>query len=200
MSVVRLTRVEEYWTKHGEWPKHCILKFMGFNRFSNIKRFFHVAPFLQGNLPMTRYYKKIEFVASMIKTKFQAVMTTATIVSIDELIVQFTGRSKHTIMTRGKPCPVGYNVLALCEAGYCYGFLFSSPVTRLFKLPSPAVQVTQLATRRHYLPDSTITSMINSLSKTSRAVLHLMAELPGDYFFTLYCNNLFSNANLFHIF
>ena len=27
MSVIRLTRVEECWSKNGEWPKHCIMRF-----------------------------------------------------------------------------------------------------------------------------------------------------------------------------
>ena len=132
MSVIRLTRVEEYWSKNGEWPKHCIMRFQGYNRFSNIKSFFHLSPPSGSRLPMSRYYEKLELVASLLRARFQAIITPATSVSIDEIIVRFTGRSKHTIMMRGKPYPVGYNILALCEAGYCYGFQFSSPVTPFF--------------------------------------------------------------------
>ena len=129
MSVVRLTRVDEHWTKNGEWPKHCLMKFMGFNRFANIKRFFHISPPVEGPLPMTRFFENLEPIASIVRNNFQRTAIPATSVSIDEIIVQCTGRSKHTIMMRGKPCPVGYNVLAVCEASYCYGFLFSSPIT-----------------------------------------------------------------------
>ena len=100
-------------------------------------------------------------------------------------------------MMRGKPCPVGYNVLALCEAGYCYSFIFSSPITGFFNLPSPTQQV--LEAERRKSSDNIITSMITSLSKTSRAVLYLMMQLPLDSFFTLYCDNLFSNADLFYV-
>lgn len=53
MSVIRLTRVDEYWSKNGEWPRHCIMRFQGFNRFSNIKRFFHVSP-PNNHLPLSR--------------------------------------------------------------------------------------------------------------------------------------------------
>ena len=56
MSVVRLTRAEEYWTKNGEWPKHCIMKFQGFIRFANIKKSFHLSPAIGGRLPITRFY------------------------------------------------------------------------------------------------------------------------------------------------
>ena len=71
----------------------------------------------------------------MLRADFQSIITPATSVSIDEIIVRFTGRSKHTIMMRGKPCPVGYNVPALCEAGYCYKFLFSSSKSGFASLP-----------------------------------------------------------------
>ena len=98
---------------------------------------------------------------------------------------------------KGKPCPVGYNVLALCEAGYCYSFIFSSPVTGFFYLPSATQQISDAEKRK--LPDGIITSMVTSLSKTSRAVMYLMMQLPLALFFTLYCDNLFSNADLFHV-
>ena len=35
MSVIKPTRVKEYWLKNGEWPKHCIMRFQGHNRFSS---------------------------------------------------------------------------------------------------------------------------------------------------------------------
>ena len=77
----------------------------------------------------------------MIKVYFQQLSIPASAVSINEIIVQCTGQSKHTIMMKGKPCPVGYNVLAVCETGYCYKFLFSSPITRFFQLPNLVQQV-----------------------------------------------------------
>lgn len=55
----------------------------------------------------------------------------------------------------------------------------------------------QAPKKRH--SDNVITSMITSLSKTSRAVLYLMMQLPNNLFFNLYCNNLFSNVDLFHV-
>lgn len=173
------------------------MKFQGFNQFANIKKFFHVSP-PNNCLPMSRFYKKLEPVASTIRARFQAVAIPATMVSIDEIMVRCTGRSKHTVMMRGKPCPIGYNVLALCEAGYCFGFIFSSPVTGFFKLPGPA-ELSSIEARRRKPSDNAITSMIASLSKTFRAVLYLMMQLPCNLFYTLYCDNLFSNANLFHI-
>ena len=41
--------------------------------------------------------------------------------------------------------------------------------------------------------------MITSLSKTSKTVLYFMMQLPLALFFTLYYDNLFSNADLLHV-
>ena len=100
-------------------------------------------------------------------------------------------------MMRGKPCLVEYNVLAVCEADYCYGFLFSSPITGFFQLSNPAQQVKEA--REQNVSSNSITSMITAMNKTSWAVLHLMMQLLCHLFFMLYCDNLFSNANLFHV-
>ena len=104
------------------------------------KKKFHLSP-SPSQLPISRYYKKLEPVASMIQTRSQTILIPATMVSINEIIVWFTGRSKHTIMMRGKPCPVGYNILALCEAEYYYRFLFSSPNTGFLVYQSTPLKV-----------------------------------------------------------
>ena len=196
MSVVRLTRLEKYWSKRGEWPVHCISRFRGHNRFAQIKSFFHLSPPTNSRLPATRFFEKVEPIASILMANFQSVITPATSVSIDEIIVRFTSRSKHTIMMRGKPCPVGYNVLALCEAGYLYDFIFSSPKTGYSGVPANPTEGVISTTNPS---DPFITAMIMDLKKTSRAVLFLMLQLPRHLFFSLYCDNLFSNTDLFHI-
>lgn len=137
------------------------MQFQRYNQFSNIKRFFHLSSSTDSHLPMSRYYEKMEPVASMLKAKFQAMVIPTTTVSIDEIIVRFTSRSKHTIMIKKKPCPVRYNILALCEASYCYGFIFSSPVLGFFGLPSNLAEEV-VSTN---LPTRAITSMISFCSK-----------------------------------
>lgn len=133
ISVVKLTQVEEYWTKNEEWPKHCIMKFQRHNRFTNIKKFFHVLP-PNGHLFMSRFYEKLELIVSTIRIRFQTVAIPVTMVSINKIMIQCTGQNKHIIMIRGKLYPVGYNILALYKAGYCFNFIFSSPITGFFKL------------------------------------------------------------------
>ena len=197
ISVVRLNRTGDYWARNGEWPIHCIMRFRGFNRFMNIKRFFHLSPPTARDLPASRFYEKLEPIATILRQRFKAIITPATQVSIDEIIVRCTGRSSHTVMMRGKPCPKGFNVLAICEAGYCYSFFFSSKKTGF---PGVAGDPTEGVFSAIHPPDPAIKTMAQALSKTSKAVLALILQLPRHLYYTLYCDNLFSNADLFHVF
>jgi hypothetical protein len=49
-------------------------------------------------------------------------------VSVDEMIVRFSGRSMHTFQIKNKPTPEGYKILSLCELGYTFTFMFASRV------------------------------------------------------------------------
>lgn len=50
------------------------------------KKKFHLSP-SPSQLPISRYYKKLEPVASMIQTRSQTILIPATMVSINEIIV-----------------------------------------------------------------------------------------------------------------
>ncbi|EGP89785.1 uncharacterized protein MYCGRDRAFT_90509 [Zymoseptoria tritici IPO323] len=52
-------------------------------------------------------------------------------VSLDEVLIRFTGRSFHVVNMRGKPTPIGYYILALCERGYLLGWSYFSPNKKL---------------------------------------------------------------------
>ena len=118
-------------------------------------------------------------------------------VSIDEIIVRFTGRSVHTTMMRGKPVPEGYKVFALCDAGYIFAFLFDSPVARCEgdePLRNEAFnridwQTVDLATLQ----------IVAGLSKTSKAVLRLALQLPREGLFIVFMDNYFNNVQLFRL-
>ena len=94
-------------------------------------------------------------------------------VSVDEMIVRFSGRSMHTVKMRCKPTPQGYKIFAFCDAGY--SFLYYSRADSI-------VGVT----------------LIRGLSPTSSAVAHLTRTLPhSSYRFNIYMDNYFSNISLF---
>ena len=62
-----------------------------------------------------------------------------------------------------------------------------------------SINFTESVISRLHLSNIITTSMITRLSKMSRAVLYLMLQVLPYLFFTLYCDNLFSNVDLFHM-
>src|SRR5277367_3600419 len=45
-------------------------------------------------------------------------------VSFDEMMVPFSGRSKHTLKMKNKPISEGFKIWALCDHRYLWDFLF----------------------------------------------------------------------------
>jgi len=85
-------------------------------------------------------------------------------------------------MIRSKPILQGYKILALCERGYTYLFIFTSRLDKFSNL-----------NRTLYNGPSR-----QNLSPTSHAVFQLVSTLPyHTYRFILYSDNYFSNIPLF---
>ena len=61
---------------------------------------------------------KLEPLASLLRTKFQAYVVQGQNVSFDEMIILFAGRSKHTLKMKNKPVSEGFKVWALCDCRY----------------------------------------------------------------------------------
>jgi hypothetical protein len=157
---------------------------MSKNRFKNLKRFFHVSPPIKVRLPRCQWVKKLQPLSDILREAFQRHILPATSVSIDEMMVRFTGRSVHTTVIKGKPIPEGYKILALCERGYTYSFMYTSRVDSFSDLNTPAQPFNGAP----------------SLCKTSRAVLQMCLQLPYQaHRFILYCDNYFSNIPLFSV-
>src|ERR1700722_2366511 len=90
------------------------MEFMTFFRFKQIKQYLHMSPPIT-----TRWYMKLEPLASQLCTKFQNV-------SFDEMMVPFSRRSKHTLKMKNKPISEGFKIWALCDYGYLWDFFFYS--------------------------------------------------------------------------
>jgi len=90
------------------------------------------------------------------------------------MIVNFTGRSTHTIWLPGKPIPVGYKVLAICDSGYTLNWLFTSRVDSISCL------------EKH-----------PNLSPTGSVVLQLCRTLNPAKRHIVYMDNPFSTVLLF---
>jgi len=151
------------------------MRYISQARFEQLKRYFNLSPKFE-TLPREEWIDKIEPIASRVQERFQKHMVPASNISVDEMMIRFTGKSIHTIKMPSKPIPEGYKVLAMAEHGYTYSFIFTSRICSFSGLMS------------YYTGPL-------SLSPT---VLQLLIPLPFRiHRFILYCNNYFSNFPLF---
>jgi hypothetical protein len=61
---------------------------------------------------------KLEPLASLLCTKFQAYIVLGQNISFDEIMVPFSGRSQHILKMKNKSISEGFKIWALCDYGY----------------------------------------------------------------------------------
>ena len=96
------------------------MKFMSFYRFQQIKRYFHVSPppSTTTRIPLSHWHLKLEPLASMLRTKFQAYVVLGQNVSFDEMMIRFSGKLVHTLKMPNKLVKKGFKIWALYDQGY----------------------------------------------------------------------------------
>lgn len=112
----------------GFWSnirKDSILRAMSLKRFSQIKRYLHISDPGQ-TLPQSQWYRKLEPLNSLIRDRCNQYYLPSSNVTVDEMMIRFGGRSLHTYRIPSKPITEGYKVLALCDVGYTYNWIFAS--------------------------------------------------------------------------
>jgi len=167
--------LQRYRIRSAKYPYRIQRSCMSLNRFEQLKRYFHVAdPRVQ--LDLKHWHQKLEPLASILRQRFRQYYLPGTKVAIDEMVVRFCGRSRHTLKIRNKPIKEGYKIFALCDHGYTYGFLWYSSTQGIAEL-SPTLS--------------------DHLSPTSRGVLQLAQLLPSHYRWNLLLDNYFTNVPLF---
>jgi hypothetical protein len=146
------------------------------NRFEDLKRYLHIAdPKLQERYQNEQnddsedetpeksigWWYKLEPIVSEFRTTCSKYWIPGTNVSIDEMIIRFFGRSKHTFKTPNKPITQGYRIFSLCEAGYTYFFMWSSKSEsygELIKLPDLSLTESMVYQLAQSLPRRTTTA------------------------------------------
>ena len=121
--------------KDEQWP--ILHRFISQYRWEQIHRHltFNIATITDSDSqqtnkqPHTFLRSRLEPVYSIIKDNCQAAVTTSSWVSIDEAMLAFCGRSKHTVKQKGKPIKEGYKVWGLAShRGYYIDWLLHSPI------------------------------------------------------------------------
>ena len=178
-----------YWRdKH---PLHIIPRYISQNRFEQLKRYLHIAPWDSGTLYPAQestnenkepdielgqvWWHKVEPVLRHIRMVSSTYYTPSSNISIDECMVRCEGRSAHTFKMPNKPIPEGYKLFVLADQGYIYTF---TPASRTKGLDE--------------------VSSYKGLSRTGSMVLHLAKQLPQHgYIYRIYLDNYFTTIPLF---
>ena len=195
-----LGKLSEVWNQTTQFPHHDIRKFMTLTRFQQIKRFLHLSP--SWDQHGRNFFDKLEPLFSQLHDAFQKHYRPSSNVSIDEMMIRFTGRSHHLHIIKNKPIPRGYQVLALCDHGYLFASFFHSAkygFQGAFPTYSKSLQLlislglpkrTRIGTRKEKPVH---------LEQIATAFSHLAKKLPWNtgLQFIIYCDNLFSNIPLF---
>jgi hypothetical protein len=170
MGVVRVPCKRKYWTL-GLLAAARISS----DRYHEIKRYLHISiPNDTINLPHHEWWKKLEPLNSHLRQRSRDLLLPSTNLSIDEMMVSFTGRSRHTVRIPSKPIPVGYKIFAICDNGYTIDWLLTSRTESVAQL-----------------------TRIPELSPTSSAVIQLCRSLDTRRSYILYMDNGFSTIPLF---
>jgi len=201
MGIVDCPSIKDYW---AEDTRQKPMDAMGLNRFEQIKRYIHISLPITASAPPAppappalpappapppAWYKKLEPMASMLANRFRSAYMPSSNCSIDEMMVRFTGRSKHTLKMPNKPIDEGYKVFAICDHGYTYGFEFCSRVDGASGLighsPIPPPIPPPIGYSRNLTP-------------TSTTCLRLALLLPyRKWHYSIYFDSFFSNTALF---
>ena len=144
--------LEWQWDDDFRKPVHRILAYMTLNRFQQIKRYLHIS------LPSVKadnYYVKLEPLLSHIQITSQNPYHPRSSVSIDEMIIRFSGRSHDTFRIKDKSTSEGFKILAMCDRGYTWSVLPLSRIAKNFEIEK-----------------------IEGLSEMACCVVHLANQLP----------------------
>ena len=131
MSLDHSSIIESYW--HTSFIKSLyatIQKIMSINRFQQIKRYFKMTDSIdESDSYDPDWWKKLKPLATDIQEISQKYYVPETHVSIDEQLILFKGRSRHTLKMIAKVVGEGFKIYSLCEANYLLAFLFSSKIS-----------------------------------------------------------------------
>lgn len=182
MGVHGCKSLVEFWRKEcwGRGGGKKAKEKLSLRRFQQIKRYLHIEPVQIEGRTEAEWWKKVEPLHSLLQQRFQSALKPGPDVSVDEMMVRFGGRSKHTYRMPNKPISEGYRILALCWEGYTWNWLYTS-------------RVSGIAVQKVY--DGLV-----HLTPTSAAICEMIKTLPHtSNQFNVYMDNYFTNVPLFQV-
>ena len=131
MSIDHFSSIKSYW--HTNLIKSLyvtIQNVMSINRFQQIKRYFKMTNSNdESNIYDFDWWKKLKSLITDIQQISQRYYVPETHVSIDEQLILFKKRSKHTLKMIAKVVDEDFKIYSLCEVNYLLTFLFSFKIS-----------------------------------------------------------------------
>jgi hypothetical protein len=189
MGVTREPSVKDYWRNDdGCNSVHRFTEFMSLSRFEQIKRYIHISLPQEDDGKLTPesenerpdlWYSKVAWLLDHLEACSRSFRTVGSNVSVDEVMIQFTGRTFHKYYMRNKPISEGYKFFVLAERGYVYAIY---PETPVHSLRAPL----------------DVPNNPGNLTHTSEVVIHLLNKLPRHkHHFNVALDNYFMDPRLF---
>lgn len=171
MGVNKASSLRDYWNKNTKHPIHSIQNKITRRRFELVKRYIHIS---HPDADIDSYYDKMEPLMSHVRETSKKYYIPDSKVSVDEMMVRFSGRSGDTVRMKGKRTPQGFKIVSLCDSGFTYTFV---PTSRLKKCNVPMI------TGVNYI-GSVVTQLITQLRLNGRS-------------FDVYMDSYFTSFKLF---
>ncbi len=166
---------------------------MSKTRWEQIHCFLTFNPDLNAGEQPRTFFDKLEPVCSHIRTACQEAAVPASWLAVDEAMVAFKGRSKHTVKIQGKPISEGYKIWVLaCRGAYIVDWLFHSRVDGTQDCPKSSKQL-------FYRPVPFRPILLAPTFQVPvRLFQKLVSRLPGQKWLA-FLDNLFLTVDLAHI-
>ena len=163
-------------------------KFISKTRWEQIHRFFKINPKGMKRQPDQPWWYKVDPLLTTVRQNIKNAVSPASWLAVDELMIPFQGRTKHSIKIKGKPIKEGFQIWCLGFKGYIWTFSFHSkhendegmPPSRLAPQPDPLPSI--------------------HLAPTQQVPLYLCEQVRQFYnqHFLVFLDSLFLNIAVAH--
>jgi hypothetical protein len=119
MGIVHLPYLHMYW--EGQWRQQYVVDAFSRDRFTQLLRYFHIAEPTPPGVKQT-VVDKVAPLWDHCLAVFPEYFTPPQILTLDETMVRYNGRSPWKTVIPGKPTPIGYKLWTV--GSYCYLLTF----------------------------------------------------------------------------
>jgi hypothetical protein len=204
MGVHPEPHMDYYWRTEcsADGPLHAIRDHIGSTRFHQIRRNLTIVDRGEGTHLSTSWYTPIEPLIYHLREAFKAYILPGTNIVVDEAMAKAKGRSNDITVLPGKPIPEGFKVWICAYHGYVYAFELHSREASAERSSEPRPVIPQhmwLEAFRATNPTKQLPQTPKGghrLAETQALCYRFAKDLPREYSWILYLDNLFINQPL----